>query len=137
MANELWLPVAQMPLAGVPLPMANMVRKTRPGYLGTSITQVKDLGQAYGGRAGKPIGEVVLIGADGMTPLIIAGMGECEVAEMEEIALAALEKQEKNIRDNGSPINFVKYREDNGLPPVEKFDELYRTALMDRVAKQK
>ena len=84
------------------------------------------------------MGEVVLIGADGHTPLIIAGLGETEVAEIEEIALAALEKQEKTMKETGgSPINFAKYREDNHLPPAEALDSLFRQALRDRMAKHR
>jgi hypothetical protein len=64
-------------------------------------------------------------------------MGECEIAELEDIALEAYEKAARTLARCGTTIDFAEERDKRGLPPVEKFDELYRQALEDRIHNQK
>ena len=98
-----------------------------------SLAEAKDLAYALGGRAEKPMREVVLKGADGHTPVIIPGIGAAEAAEIEDIALAVYEDQEKRIREGRLAVDFDELRDRDGLPAREDFDPLFRQAIRDRV----
>lgn len=95
--------------------------------------EAKDLAYALGGRAEKPVREVVLKGADGHTPVIIPGIGAAEAAEIEDIALAVYEEQEKRLSEGRALVDFDELREREGLPAREEFDPLFRQALRDRI----
>ena len=99
--------------------------------------QFSDISQIFGGRGVKPRQEVVVVGPDGRTPIMLCGLGLTEAAELEEEAHEAYERGQQRLKEQGSVIPFAEYRERRGLPPRERFDELYRQALADKVAEQK
>jgi hypothetical protein len=124
--NALWLPIAkQMPL-----------HISRLGKMSTMLVENKKLAQdmaaMFGGRAAKPQGIVTMPSADGTTPIMIAGMGQCEAAELEDIALEALEKDAEQIKKTGTAVDFAAERERRGYAPVETFDTRYREYLAER-----
>lgn len=134
MSGEIWLPIATN--SGLPPHLQNLARSS--GFLAPSLSVLGDMDQIYkGGRAARPVREIVLVGPDGETPIMIPGMGESEIAEIEEIAQAAYEKAAATLARTGSVIDFAAERERRGLPPAEKFDELYKTALEDRIQNQR
>ena len=127
----IWLPIAKQ----MTVPMQRLGRR-----VGTAMAlkrQLGDLSQVYGGRAAKPKREVMLVGPDGQTPILIAGLGEAEVAEIEEIALAAAEKAEARMKQQGSPIDFERIRAEKGLPSADEFDARLREAAEDRVQRER
>lgn len=93
----------------------------------------KDFAYQFGKRNFKPRDPVVLTRADGETPLMIVGAGETEVAEMEDIAVASWEDDQKRVKKGEKLVTLDQRREDAGLPPKEKFDETFRQSLRDRV----
>ena len=128
MAGELYLPVAFKP----PIWITNLAAYSRASQLAASAKALGDLSQIAGGRSGKPRDPVVIVGPDGQTPIMIAGMGFTEAAEIEEIGLAAIEKAEQNIKESGDAFKLDQWREDNGLCPRDEFDAHYKQALRDR-----
>ena len=99
--------------------------------------QAKDIGHVFGGRAAKPQQPIVLVGADGRTPICIVTDGLVEAAEMEDIALEAQERAKARVKEHGTQIPFAEYRERHGLPAAEKMPELFAQALEDRIARHK
>jgi len=85
---------------------------------------VQDLARFFDGqRAAKPEGMVTIPAADGSTPIMIAGMGQCEAAEMEDIALEAIEKAEAQTKKTGAAIDFAAERERRGAASAESFSD--------------
>lgn len=108
-----------------------------PGYA-RQVLGVGDQGEAadlayrLGGRAVKPVQEIVMRGPAG-NAVVICGMGAAEAAELQDIAEAVYEEQQAKV-DAGEPIvNFDELRERHGLPSREEFDPLFRQALRDRI----
>ncbi len=97
-------------------------------------SQVEDMAYLSGGRANRPRKPVMLVGPDGTTPVMVAGAGNVEGAELEEIALAEWERQEERIK-RGRPagIDFEAIRGRRGLPPREQFDQDFREAVQRRI----
>lgn len=94
--------------------------------------QVLNLAQMRG-RAGRPQKPVVLRGADGVTPILIATGGALEAAEVEELALGLLEKQEAKLRRGEPIIDFDRFRAEHGYVPRERFSDAFKQALQDRM----
>lgn len=99
--------------------------------------EAKDLAYRLGGRAVKPTRELVLVGPDGRTPIVVPGLGVTEAAELEEVAIAAYEKREKLMRQGKPLVDFDELRDREGLPPAKEFDPLFRQALRDRIEKHR
>lgn len=117
-------------------------RLLSPEYAATihavdGIAEAGDLSYRLGGRASKPVREVVLIGADGRTPVVIPGAGVTEAAELEEIALEVYERQVKKLRAGRPLVDFDAMREREGRPLRAEFDPLFRQALRDRIARHR
>ena len=55
--------------------------------------------------------------------MIVAGLGVAEAAELEDAALAAMERK---------PFDFAAARERRGLHSAETFDSRFREALAER-----
>lgn len=113
-----------------------------PAYANTvhavnNATEARDLAHRLGGRAAKPAREIVLVGPDGHTPVVIPGLGVTEAAELEDISIAVYEKQEKRLREGKPQVDFDALREREGLPPTKDFDPLFRQAVRDRIAKHR
>ena len=94
---------------------------------------VDAMSQVFGGRSAKPQGIVAMPAADGETPILVAGLGECEVAEMEDILTEALEKTEAQVKKTGTAIDFESERAARGAPSAETFDQRLREYMQARV----
>ena len=103
----------------------------------TAKSQTADLAEVFGGRAATPAQNIVIVGPDGRTPILIAGLGVTEVAELEELAQEAFEKAETKLKKTGTVIPFAEHRERLGKPEAKEFDGLLRQALLDRIKKHK
>ncbi len=99
------------------------------------MAQARDLAYRLGGRAKKPPRELVLVGPDGKTPIIIPALGCCEAAELEDIAIAACEKQQAKLDKGQEAVDFDELRRREGRPIRTEFDPMFRQALRDRIAK--
>jgi len=77
----------------------------------------------FGGRAAKPQQEVVVVGPDGRTPILVAGLGVTEVAEIEDVIHEAVERAEKRMKDYGQQLPIQEYRERRGMPQADKVPE--------------
>lgn len=124
--GSLWLPFERH----LPLHICRL------GQMSTMIVENKKLAQEmahiWGGRAAKPQGVMTIPSADNTTPIMIAGLGHCEVAELEDIALEAIEKDAAQIMQNGGAVDFAAERERRGLPSRESFDQRFRDAMQAR-----
>lgn len=94
--------------------------------------QVLDLAQVRG-RAGRPEKPVLLRGADTVTPVLIATGGTMETAEIEDLALGILEKQEAKIGRGEPLIDFDRFRAEHGYVPRDQFSDAFKQALRDRM----
>lgn len=92
------------------------------------------LSQIFGGRSATPQQEIVIVGPDGRTPIMVAGLGVTEVSELEETIHEAVERGEERMQSYGTMQPFDEYRERRGMPSREKVDEMTREA-MRRAAK--
>lgn len=99
--------------------------------------EAHDLAYRLGGRAVMPMREIVLIGPDGRTPIVIPGLGVTEAAELEDLALEIYERKEQRLREGKPLVDFDALREEAGLPSRQEFDPLFRQALRDRIAKHR
>ena len=125
--GALWLPIQQT----LPLHIVRLGRQPET-VLVQNQKFVKEMSAVFGGRASKPSGFVTMPSADGQTPIMVAGMGMVETAELEDIALEALEKDAAQVKRTGTSIDFAAERERRGAPPVETFDARYREYLQER-----
>ena len=123
--------------AGVP------VYKMLTGTYAANVMSVQDAHEAddlayrLGGRAVKPEREIILMGADGKTPILMPGFGVTEAAELEETAQAVYERQRAKL-DAGKPIvDFDELRAKEGLPPTHLAGEFMKEAIWERAKRHK
>lgn len=105
-----------------------------------SVNGAREAGEIsyrMGGRAVRPKDPVVLIGPDGKTPILLVGAGETEAAELEELAQAVYEKGQRRISQGKTVIPFDEIREKRGYPAREKFSDLFKQALTDRMERHR
>ena len=76
-----------------------------------------------------PRHEVVIVGPDGRTPILVAGLGVAEVSEIEEEVHRAYEKGEAMMKEHGTVMPFDKFRERRGLARREDVDAMTRDAM--------
>lgn len=93
--------------------------------------QVKDFA-AQVGRTQKPKKPLMLYGPDNYMPIVVIGDGVTEAAEMEDLALAALDKQEAAVKKHGRAIDFDDERERRGLVRREDFGTALAEAFAER-----
>ena len=124
--GAIWIPIEKY----MPLVLSHRGQLTQ--MLVENRKAAGDLAQVFGGRAAKPNGVLQIPSADGTTPIMIAGLGECEVAEMEEIAIKAYEDSVDQVKKTGATIDFDAERERAGMPPAETFDTRVREYMQDR-----
>lgn len=89
--------------------------------------RVEDIAHIFGGRAAKVKGPIFLYGPQGQ-PVIIIATGHEEAAEIEDLAINAMNKPR---------FNFEEARERRGLPDLTKARELFQEALADSVRRQR
>jgi hypothetical protein len=94
--------------------------------------EAQDLSQIFRGRADKPQQEIVVVGPDGKTPILVAGLGVTEVAELEDTIQEAMERAEDRIKKEGQVVPTRRFREDRGLPSREESGQRIREALTER-----
>ncbi len=101
------------------------------------IVDTYDIAHRLGGRARKPGPRpVVLVGPDGVTPIVIAFDSQTEAAEVQDIAQEAYENADARYKRLGKVIDTDTHREQRGLPSAESFDQRVREH-MDRAIRQK
>ncbi len=124
--GSLWLPLAQI----MPLHIARLGETST--MLIRNRSYIDAMSQVFGGRAAKPDGIGSMPASDGETPIMVAGLGECEVSEMQDILLEALEKTEAQVKKTGTAIDFEAERERRGFPSAATFDQRYREYFQER-----
>lgn len=102
------------------------------GYL-RHRTAVEDFAHAQG-RTTKPTLPLMLYGSDDRTPIVVVGDGVTEAAEMQDLALAALDKQETQYKKSGRGFDFDEAREKAGMVRREDFGNAMADAFAERVA---
>ena len=100
------------------------------GYL-RHRTAVEDFAHAQG-RTEKPRKPLMLYGPDNYTPIVIVGDGVTEAAEMQDLALQAIDKQEAQFKKSGRGLDFDDMRERRGLVRREDFDTALKEAFAER-----
>ena len=93
--------------------------------------QVEEFAHAQG-RATKPQKPLMLYGPDNYTPIVIVGDGVTEAAEMQDLALQAIDKQEAQYKKSGRGLDFDDMRERRGLVRREDFDTALKEAFAER-----
>lgn len=93
----------------------------------------KELAHRLGGRAVKPDRDIVLVGPDGKTPILLVVDPGMEAAEAEDIALEHFER----VQARGYVINFAAHRAKKGRYPKEQFDQKFREALEERMERHR
>ena len=91
-----------------------------------------EIGAAFG-RAAKPRKPIMLVGPDERTIILIVGDGVAEAAELEDLALATLNRQQERVRKQGRSLDFDALRERHGLMRREEVDPAIRQALIERI----
>lgn len=92
-----------------------------------------DLAYRVGGRAVKPNREVLLVGADGATPVLLMADPEMEAAEIADIAAESYERQSKRIAEGRGVIDFAAARQRRGMPSREDAGAHIAQAIADRM----
>jgi len=87
------------------------------------------------GRAMKPKKPLMVYGPDNYVPILVIGGGDTEASEMQDLALAAIDKQEEQMKRSGRGFNFDEVREQRGMARREDFGEYLADAL-SRYAKK-
>ncbi|KKN32294.1 hypothetical protein LCGC14_0815360 [marine sediment metagenome] len=132
---ELLLPVARrltVNADAIPMSMRGMLT----GVL-RNKNDINEMAYQVGGRDVKPKKPLMIVGPDERTVMLIVGDGVAEAAELEELAHAGLERQEKNVKKHGRAFDFASARDRAGLPQANEFDQNYRDALRRRAAAHK
>lgn len=132
---ELLLPIAhKLTVNADAIPMS--MRGKLTGVL-RNKHDINEMAYMLGGRDAKPKKPLMIVGPDERTVMLIVGDGVAEAAELEDLAHAGLERQERNVKKHGRAFDFASARERAGLPQAGEFDNLYRDALTRRVADHK
>lgn len=84
------------------------------------------LSQLFDGRKAKPRQEVVLVAPDGITPIMVCGLGVTEVAELEDVVHRTFEESEQRIRQSGSDVDHEEMRDRAGMPTGKDRDTARR-----------
>ena len=81
---------------------------------------VSDFAHAVG-RTKMPKKPLMVVGPDSGVPIIVMVDGDTEASEMEDRALAAIDKQQEQIKKTGRAMDFDNLREENGMVRREDF----------------
>jgi len=82
----------------------------------------------------KPTAPILLIGPDGRTPILIIGDGVTEAAELQDMAMAAIGKQEDEIAAHGRGMDYDKLREKHGAVRRDEAGQAISDAIAARIA---
>jgi hypothetical protein len=95
------------------------------------MNQVAEYAHAVG-RTAKPKAPLMLYGPDNYMPIMVIGDGVTEAAEMQDLAMEALDRQAESVKKNGRGMNFDEARERAGLVRREDFSDAMKDALRRR-----
>ena len=107
--------------------------KGRVSGIAKGMRQAEDFAHAIG-RDAKPSRPLMVYGPDNGIPIMVIGDGVTEAAEMQDLAMEAIGRQEEQVRKNGRGFNFDEARERAGMVRKEDFDAAFRDALARRIA---
>lgn len=113
------------PVGTIPLAMAGKVSAGLRGH-----GDIEDMPHMMEGRGHKPRQPIFIYGADGRSVLIVMTDGETEASELQDLAHAALAKQEDNVRKYGRATQRERLTDD------ERRERLWY-ALDDRIKRHK
>lgn len=132
---DLLIPIGRrMPVAyGNP---QGVVNSTRAVVL-RNKSDIANLGEIFGGRNAKPRQEIIVVGPDGRTPIMVVGLGVTEVAELEDVINEGVDRAKEKIKKYGTQMPFEEYRERHGLPRSEDFGTLFAEAVERRINEHK
>jgi hypothetical protein len=88
--------------------------------------EVADMSYRMGGRAVRPVQDVVLYGPHGEA-IILPGFGVTEMAELQDLAAAVYEREAKRPRS----VDFEEMRARDGLPSAADFSDRFKQGLRD------
>ena len=97
------------------------------------MAQAREIAQAMG-RAHKPTKPLMVYGPDDRTPILIMGEGVTEAAEMEDLALEAIGRQEERVKAHGRGFDFDSAREKVGAMRREDIPAAMADAFARRAA---
>ena len=90
--------------------------------------QVSDFAHQVG-RTRMPKKPLMVQGPDAGVPIIVMVDGDTEASEMEDIALAAVDKQQEQIKKTGRAMDFDNLREEYGMVRREDFGQTLSDGL--------
>lgn len=96
------------------------------------MAQVKEFAHAVG-RTAKPKKPLMIYGPDNYMPICVIGDGVTEAAEMQDLALEAIGRQEESMKRNGRGMDFDSARERAGMVRREDFGTAMAEAMERRV----
>jgi len=82
----------------------------------------------------KPTAPILLIGPDGRTPILIIGDGVTEAAELQDMAMEAIGKQEDEIAAHGRGMDYDRLREKHGAVRRDEAGMAISDAIAARIA---
>ena len=94
--------------------------------------QVSDFAHQVG-RTRMPKKPLMVQGPDAGVPIIVMVDGDTEASEMQDIALAAIDKQQEQIKQTGRAMDFDSLREENGMVRREDFGQALSDGFMRNV----
>lgn len=130
--DDFVLPVGHVVHTGVPTTMRRHVSQAATGR-----QEAFDLAYRLGGRDARPTAPVLIWGPDNRTPIMIIGDGVTEAAELEDIALEAIDNQAESVKNNGRGMDYDQFREDHGMMRRDEVPAAIKNAIADRIAKHK
>ena len=135
---DILIPIARR----MPISYGNRQKILSPSFRGNAVIlrskeEINLLSQIFGGRSARPRQEVIVVGPDGRTPILVAGLGVTEVSELEDVIYEGIERGEARIKKQGTQIPFAQIRERRGMPQANEFDTKFREALHDRIERHR
>ncbi len=97
-----------------------------------NLDTAREIAARYGSRAYKPEKPLLVNGPDPGVPIMVAGFGMVEAAEIEDLALGALDKQAENMKKFGRAMDFDTMREEAGFVRREDFPQVFSDAMAER-----
>ena len=131
-AGDLLLPIGYVQHRGVPQTM----RSTSNRAVGNH-QEAGDLAYMLGGRSAMPKAPVLVWGPDNRTVIMLVGDGVTEAAELQDMALEAIERQEEQIARNGRGMDYDAMREKHGYVSRENAGNAISDAIAERIAHHK
>lgn len=96
------------------------------------MKQAQDFAHAIG-RDRKPTRPLMLYGPDNAMPILVIGDGVTEAAELEDLAIEAIGKQDESVKKYGRGMDFDEARQRAGMARREDFGVLMAEAFERRV----